>query len=162
MSRTDLTQKAQAAASQVLHAKGYISPVEVLMAMGTLTKQAYERWRFRQVPYLEKVLPGSLNKFQFFLRTLRSHARDELGLKASRTVYTSWGKGHRQLLRFSKYGNPYLEELYSTHYVGRKLVEAGKAKRDGVPAPRQEPEACVSTPTPERELSPASTFLAPG
>jgi hypothetical protein len=79
MNRTELERKAKATAGQILKAKGYISMVDVLMAMGTLTKENYERWRFRQVPHLEKVLPGSLNKFQFLLRTLRSHARDELG-----------------------------------------------------------------------------------
>jgi hypothetical protein len=76
------------------------------------------------VPYLEKVLPGSLNKLQFLLRTVRAQARDELRLKPNRTTYTSWGKGRRQPLRFSKSGNPYLEELYSTHYVSRKHEEA--------------------------------------
>jgi hypothetical protein len=93
MNRTELSRKAKAAACQVLKAKGYISVVDVLMAMVTLTKADYERWRFRQVPHLEKVLPGSLNKFQFLLRTLRSHASDELRLKPSRMVYTSWGLG---------------------------------------------------------------------
>src|SRR5206468_4090974 len=121
---TDLARKAKAAADHVLHAKGYISMVDVLMEMGTLTKENYERWRFRQVPHLEKVVPGSLNKLQFLLRTLRSHARDKLGLMPSRTVYTSWGKGPQQLLRFSKYGNPYVEESYSTHYIRRRLAEA--------------------------------------
>jgi hypothetical protein len=134
MNRSELTRKAKAAACQVLQAKGYISPVDVLMAMGTLTRENYERWRFRQVPHLEKVLPGSLNKFQFLLRTLRSHARDELRLKPSRTVYMSWGKGRRQPLRFSKYVNPYIEELYSTHYVSRKLTEGRPGSHDETPA----------------------------
>lgn len=124
MNQTELARKAKTVAGQILQAKGYISTVDVLMAMGTLSKENYERWRFRQVPHLEKVLPGSLNKFQFLLRTLRSHARDELGLKPSRTVYTSWGKGHRQPLRFSKNATPYIEELYSTHYVSRRLKQA--------------------------------------
>jgi len=153
MNRTELTKKAKAAACQVLQARGYISVVDVLIVMGTLTKENYERWRFRQVPHLEKVLPGSLNKFQFLLRTLRSHARDELRLKPSRTVYMSWGKGRRQPLRFSKYGNPFLEELYSTHYLSRKLAE-GKAKdRDGVtavtapePTPLSSPDSNPSQP----------------
>ena len=123
----------------MLQAKGYISTVDVLMAMGTLTKENYERWRFRQVSHLEQVLPGSLNKFQFLLRTLRSHARDELGLTPSRTVYTSWGKGHRQPLRFSKYGNPYVEELYSTHYVSRRLKQAKAENLDSPLGPEPRP-----------------------
>jgi hypothetical protein len=130
MNRSNLARKTKAAAHQLLEAKGYISPVDVLVAIGSLTKEHYEDWRFRRVAHLEKVLPGSLNQFQFFLRTLRSHARDELGLKPSRTVYTSWGKGPRQLLRFSKHANPYLEELYSTHYVSRQPAASKPSAED--------------------------------
>ena len=46
------------------------------------------------------------------------------GLKASKTVYTSWGKKPRKILRFSKAGLPHLEEAYSTHFV--KPREEGK------------------------------------
>ena len=141
MNRTELARKAKTTAGQILQAKGYISMVDVLMGMGTLTKENYERWRFRQVSHLEQVLPGRLNKFQFLLRTLRSHARDELGLTPSRTVYTSWGKGHRQPLRFSKYGNPYLEELYSTHYVSRRLKQAKFEPHGATSDPKQDLES---------------------
>jgi hypothetical protein len=116
MNRTELIKRARAAADGVLQAKGYISIVDVLLAMGRLSKNDHERWRFRQVPYLEKVLPGSLNQHAFLGRQLRSYARDELKLKPSRTAYMSWGKGRRQPLRFSKYNRPAIEELYSTHY----------------------------------------------
>ena len=125
MNRQKLKTKTFAVAGGLLQAKGYISTVDVLLAMGKLTKEDHERWRFKQVPHLEKVVLGSLNQLQFLLRTLRSHARDDLRLKASRTVYTSWGKGRRQPLRFTKYGHPFLEELYSTHYV---KPEAGGAQ----------------------------------
>ena len=37
--------------------------------------------------------------------------------KKMRTAYVSWGKGRRQPLRFSKYGDPRVEELFSTHYL---------------------------------------------
>jgi hypothetical protein len=120
MNRTELTQGIKAAASQVLKAKGYISAVDLLMTMGRLTKTNCERWRSRQTPCLEAVLTGNLSQHQFLLRTLRSHARDELHLKPSHTVYTSWGSGRQVRLQFSKHGSQFLEELYSTHYVGSK------------------------------------------
>ena len=143
MNRTELTQKVKTAADQVLRAKGYVSTVDVLMAMGKLSKEDYERWRFRQVPDLEKVIPGNLSQLQFLLRALRAHARDELQLKPSRTVYTSWGKGRRQPLRFSKYGNPHVEECYSTHYVSRKLAEA--KRHEGESRLREENEGTETT-----------------
>lgn len=57
----------------------------------------------------------------------------------------SWGKGRRQPLRFSKYGNPYIEELYSTHYVSKKLVkqavkEAGAEKDKAEKPPATAPQ----------------------
>jgi hypothetical protein len=129
MNRTDLIKKARAAADQVLRDKGYISAAEVLLAMGRLSKENYERWRFRQVPHLEKVLPGSLNEHAFFCRELRAYARDELKLEPSHNAYMSWGKGRRQPLRFSKYGQPYLEALFSTHYVSHSLTATKTAQR---------------------------------
>jgi hypothetical protein len=129
MNRTELIRKARGAADQVLRVKGYLSAVEVLLAMGRLSKENYERWRFRQVPHLEKVLPGSLNEHAYFCRELRAYARDELKLKPSLTAYMSWGKGRRQPLRFSKYGQPHLEELFSTHYVSPALAATKKAQR---------------------------------
>ncbi len=128
MNRTELMTKARASADRLLQEKGYISVVEVLLAMGLLSKENYGRWRFRQVPHLEKVLPGSLNENAFFCRELRAYARDELKLKPSCTAYVSWGKGRRQPLRFSKFGQPHLEELFSTHYVSAALV-AKSARR---------------------------------
>ena len=129
MNRTELVRKARGAAAQLLRDKGYVSAVDVLLAMGRLSKADYERWRFRQVPHLEKVLPGSLNQHAFFCRELRAYARDELELKPSHTAYVSWGKGRRQPLRFSKHGQPHLEELFSTHYVSPALCAARKARR---------------------------------
>jgi hypothetical protein len=120
MNRTELTQRIKAAAGHALAAKGYLSAVDLLMTMGRLTRTNYERWRTRQTPYLEGVLTGNLSQHQFLLRTLRAHARDELHLKSSHTVYTSWGSAQRVRLQFSKHGSRFLEELYSTHYVGSK------------------------------------------
>jgi len=144
MNRTELIQKAKAAAQQILRDKGYISAVEVLFAMGRLSKEDYERWRFRQVPHLEKVLAGSLNQHSYLCQQLRAYARDELKLKPSRTAYTSWGKGRRQPLRFSKHGQPYLEELFSTHYVSSALAAAKKVQR------AQAPVSDSSSPSPNQ------------
>ena len=142
MNRAELMKKARTVAHQLLEEKGYISAVDVLMAMGRLSKHYYERWRFRQVPHLQKVLPGSLNEHAFFCRELQAYATDELQLKPSHTAYVSWGKGRRQPLRFSKYGRLHLEQLFSTHYVRPAQPANLKASRPPlvtrVPADRNE------------------------
>lgn len=119
LNRQELIRQANSAASKLLNEKGYISVVEVLMEMGKLSKADYENWRFRRVPYLEQVITLNLSKINVILRTLQKNAQAG-GLKASQTVYTSWGKSPRQVLRFSKSGAPHLEQAYSTHFVKRK------------------------------------------
>lgn len=133
MNRTELIKKAKAAADQVLQAKGYISLVDVLLAMGHLSKAGYERWRFRQVPHLEKVLPGSLNQHSYLCQQLRAYARGELKLRPSHTAYVSWGKSGRHPLRFSKHGQPHLEELWATHYVSPVAAAMKNAQKSNLP-----------------------------
>lgn len=122
LNRQELIRQTNLAASKLLREKGYISVVEVLMEMRKISKADYENWRFRRVPYLEKVITLNLSKINAILRTLQKNAQDG-NLKASQTVYTSWGKGPRQVLRFSKSGSPHLEQAYSTHFVKRKENE---------------------------------------
>lgn len=84
--------------------------------MGWLQPQQVEDWRFKRIPYLELVATGNLTKMNGILLALQEFARSA-GLKPSFTAYMSWGKGRKQRLRFSKYGNPHTEEMYATHYV---------------------------------------------
>lgn len=71
LNRQELIRQANSAASKLLNEKGYISLVEVLMEMGKLSKADYENWRFRRVPYLEKVITLNLSQINFILRTLQ-------------------------------------------------------------------------------------------
>jgi hypothetical protein len=105
-----------------LEQKGYISPVELLVMMGRLKSKEVEDWRFKRIPYLERVIAGNLGRLNHILQTLEKFAVEQ-SLKPSITVNKSWGKGPKKLLRFSKTGNPEFEKIYSTHYVGRKSKE---------------------------------------
>lgn len=122
LNQQDLIKQTNLAASKLLGEKGYISVVDVLMELGKLSKKDYENWRFGRVPYLEQVISLNLSKINLVLGTLQANAQNG-HLKASRTVYTTWGKGPRQLLRFSKSGAPQLEQAYSTHFVKREESE---------------------------------------
>jgi hypothetical protein len=87
--------------------------------MGKLSKEDYESWRMRRIPYLERAIRLNLNQISHLLHTLRQNAARG-NLKPSKTVYLSWGKGPKQPLRFSKTGHPRVEEGYATHFVKRK------------------------------------------
>lgn len=116
LNRDALMKRMNEVFSNLLHEKGYISFVDILMRMEKLKKADYERWRFGKVPCLEQVITLNLAKLNTMLRTLHENARRG-GLKPSRTVYKSWGKGPKRLLLFSKSGDPKIEAAYSLHFL---------------------------------------------
>lgn len=93
-----------------------VTPVDVLVGVELLTREQLEDWRRGRVPYLERVINSNLTRLSRLLRILRFHAHD-LNLRPSWTAYTRWGTGPRQLLRFTKTGDPKLEAAYATHFV---------------------------------------------
>ena len=68
------------------------------------------------MPYLERVINCNLTRLSRLLRIVRFHAHD-LNLVPSVTAYIRWGKGPKQRLRFTKTGEPELEEAYARHFV---------------------------------------------
>ncbi len=101
-----------AAVSRILARKRFVAPVELFVEMDLLAAADLERWRRGRVPVLERVIRCNLTKAGRILRLLRFHAHD-LKLNPSPTVYQH--KGHR--LRFSRSGEPKIEQAYSTHLV---------------------------------------------
>lgn len=122
MNREDLIKKTQTHAISLLHTKGYISPVDVIMKLSYLSELDYEKWRRGQVDYLERVCKCNLKKLSIINKTIRNLSLEEK-LKPSRIVYNKWGKGPKRVLRFSKSGLHAIEVAYSTHYVRHKNVE---------------------------------------
>lgn len=93
-----------------------VAPVDVLVSMDLLTADRLQAWRRGELPYLERVIDCNLPRLSRLLRILRFIAHD-LNLQPSPTVYLRQGKGGRLPLRFSKSGDPKLEQAYSTHFV---------------------------------------------
>lgn len=114
--RSDLIGKINEASSELLREKGYISFVDLLIRMEKLSLKDYEEWRRRKIPYLEKVVTINLSKIGMLLRALHANGCNG-GLRPSVTVYLSWGKGKKSPLRFSKSGDPNIEQAYSTHFL---------------------------------------------
>lgn len=104
--------KIVAAVSRILARQRFVAPVELLVEMDLLPAADLERWKRGQIPVLERVIRCNLTKAGRILRLLRFHAHD-LNLNPSLTVYQH--KGHR--LRFSRSGEPKIEQAYATHLV---------------------------------------------
>jgi hypothetical protein len=124
----DLQVKVISAMYNLIKDKGVASPAEVLIAIGALSKEDYEKWRFGNVDYLERVCKINLRKLSFVNREIRAYARKH-DLKPSWSDYRKWGKGNRTRLRFSKSGDETIEKLYATHYVSKEKSEEAKARR---------------------------------
>ena len=117
--KSDGLARVRRAFAAILNRQGYVSVVDVLVEMQSLTPAHLEDWRFGRVPYLERVVQGNLSKLSAIVREIRRVA-EEQGLKPSETVYRKWGKGPDRPLRFSKHGEAHVEQAYATHWVSRR------------------------------------------
>ena len=97
------------ATEDLLREKGFVAPIELFIRMDLLSPASVENWRRGRIPYLERAIQCNLSKASRILRILRMHAHD-LDLKPVPTVYKRWTRGPRTLLRFSKTGDPAVEE----------------------------------------------------
>jgi len=93
-----------------------VAPIDVLVSMNLLAPEKLDDWRRGRVPYLESVINCNLTRLSRLLRIVRFHAHD-LNLVPSVTAYIRWGTGPKQRLRFTKTGEPKLEEAYARHFV---------------------------------------------
>jgi hypothetical protein len=122
----------QKAVNDILQTGNVVTPIEVLLRTGRLSKKQVDDWRFGKIEYLERVMAGNLSQLGRLLRILAKHCQEK-GLKPSTTVYTRWGvpPGKRPRLRFTKSGDPQLEAAYSCHFVSnyrpKKQVPEEKA-----------------------------------
>lgn len=115
MNNMELKAKVDKAMADIIRAKGFAAPVDVLMEVGILSKKDHEDWRSGRVPYLERVCNTNLSKLSLVMHEIRSYA-DRNDLKLSWTAYIHKGKP----LRFSKSSDEKIERSYSTHYVLKK------------------------------------------
>ena len=119
--RNALKQRVVKAAEAALAAKGYASPIDVLVGIGWLDASKLEQWRRGQVDYLERTVQTNLSRISEAMKLFRSWA-SERNLSESPTNYVARGP-QSQTLRFSRSGEPAIEARYRTHWVSPKLSE---------------------------------------
>jgi hypothetical protein len=119
--RRKLAERVTKAAEAAFAAQKYVSPVDVLVGIGWLDPGAVERWRQGQVDYLERVVQTNLPRISEAMKLFRSWASAK-GLVPSETSYVA-RMPERWTLRFSKSGNPTIEQLYRTHWISGELSE---------------------------------------
>jgi hypothetical protein len=125
-------------AEEALAKAGFVTPIDVLVGLGWLKPADVENWRRGRVPYLERVTQAGLGKLSTAMSAFQRWARRR-GLRPSQTDYRSWTRS-RTVLRFSKSGNPHIEQAYRTHWVGPRLP-AHRHGRAGQPQDAPTPDA---------------------
>ena len=119
--RKKLDDRVNRAADAALAAQKYVSPIDVLVGIGWLDPGALARWRCGQVAYLEEVVQTNLARVSEAMSLFRSWATAKK-LSPSETPYVARTPS-RPALRFSKSGNPTVEQLYRTHWISGELSE---------------------------------------
>lgn len=137
MRDNELIVKVQSSIGRQCYARGYVTPVDVLMDVGVLDKRKFEDWRTGRIPYLESVCTCNLRQLSLIMKQIRRYAQ-KAGYRPSYCFYGRWGMKKKkdrsrrnvQPLRFSKSGNPKIERAYATHYVDGKRIAELKAEAE--------------------------------
>lgn len=140
--RVPLSERVAKAAEAALGARHVLCAIDLLVGIGWLDPSAVERWRRGQIDCLEEVVQVDPPRIAEAMRLFRSWTTAR-GLFASTTAYVA-RTPQRQTLRFSRSGNPAIEEAYRTHWVSPELSE--KKRERVVEKASQAPELVVVQP----------------
>jgi hypothetical protein len=141
--RVPLADRVAKVAEAALAARHHVAAIDILVGIGWLDPGAEERWRSGQIGCLEEVVRTNLLRISEAIRVFRSWATAR-GLLPSQTVYVA-RTPRRQTLRFSRSGNPAIEETCRTHWVSPELSE--KKRERLAEKASQAPELVVVQPT---------------
>ncbi|MGY3618836.1 hypothetical protein [Bradyrhizobium sp. USDA 10063] len=119
--KVPLADRVARAAEAALAARQFVSSIDILIGIGWLDLEAAERWRRGQIDCLERVVRTNLPRISEAMRLFRSWATAQR-LLASETAYVA-RTPRRQMLRFSRSGDPKIEASYRTHWVSPELSE---------------------------------------
>jgi len=119
--RATLAERVAKAAETALAAEHYVSPLDVLVGIGWLDPGAARRWRQGQIDCLEEALRTNPSRISEAMKLFGSWASSK-GLLASETDYVA-RTPQRQALRFTRSGDPAIEQLYRTHWISPELSE---------------------------------------
>lgn len=138
-----LRRRVAQAAAAALASQRYVSAIDVLLGVGWLDPSSHKRWQTGQLPYLEQAIQANLARVSAAMQLFRDWATAQ-GLRPSETAYVA-RTPQRPALRFSKSGDPQIEQAYRTHWLLPQLSEQ-KQQRIREKA-SQPPELVVIEPT---------------
>ncbi len=127
------------AMEELLASNSPVSAPAVFVKIGMLSEEHLQAWRVGRVPYLERVIAGSLGKTSRVVRIISFYAHDlKLPMAPPHAAGAIKYKGH--LLRFCKTGDRRLEEAYKRVFSPRPPLWK-KIPAVGVPPGENGPRA---------------------
>lgn len=120
-SHAKLGDRVAKAAEAALAAQKSVSVIDILLGIGWIDFGTVQRWRQGQIDCLEHAIQTKPARIAQAITLLRAWA-SEKGLAGSPTEYIA-RTPQRQVLRFSRSGNPAIEEQYRTHWISTALPE---------------------------------------
>jgi hypothetical protein len=124
--RGDIDRRVVRAAEAALAKREFVTAIDVLVGVGWLEPWRVDEWRQGRVDYLERATVANLGKISAAMRSFRGWAQAR-GLTPSETAYVARTRDRRPL-RFSKSGDPVIEQAYRTHWVSPELSEKKRAR----------------------------------
>jgi hypothetical protein len=119
--RTPLPDRIATAAETVLAKQHFVSPVGVLLGIGWLDPNLTREWQQGRIASLEETLQTKPERILEALDLIEAWVAEK-GLVASEAEYIA-RTPQRQVLRFSRSGDPALERRYRTHWISSALSE---------------------------------------
>jgi len=140
--KTPLPERVARAAEEALAEQGHASFVHVLLGMRWLDPNTAAAWQRGQIECLEGAIQTAPPRLAEAMRLFRSWAETK-GLSASPAAYVA-RTPQRPALRFSRSGDPAVEEQYRTHWISPDLT--AKKRQRLLEEANQPPELVVIQP----------------
>jgi hypothetical protein len=115
----DLERRVVAAAEAGLAERQFVSPIDLLVALGWLAASHVDVWRQGRIGSLEHAMSVNPAKLSVAMAALEQWA-PRRGLVASETAYIA-RTADRRTLRFSTSGDPNVERAFRTHWLSPEL-----------------------------------------
>jgi len=119
--RRALADRVIEAAEASLATQHYVGTIDVLVGIGWLDAGAVKHWQQGRTDCLESAIQTNPTRIAEAMTLFRSWATGK-GLIASEAYYVACTP-QRQMLRFSRSGDPALEQSYRTHWASPELSE---------------------------------------
>lgn len=145
-------------ADAVLAARRFVSSIDIFTELGLLAPSHLREWRSRRVAALEDVIQGHPDRVARVLVLMREWAL-KCGLHPIVAPFFAQTVGPQRELRFSKSGNPEVENLYRTLYI---LPDISEKRRQQLVEKLTRPEIVVFSVRKDSQCARCGTDLPHG